>query len=120
MRRAVPQGLVVHYVASSPRRQRRHRGFRTDQVRRARTHDGVDIVEVLPRTTLRTLVKRRPPAPQRGGRIPSLGPQGLLETLRTLDEGVRVLELFDFLPPVRKCYDKFVIVTVRLTTDFVK
>ena len=51
---------------------------------------------------------------------PSLGPQGGLEALRTLDEGVRIPKLLDLLPPIRKRNDKFVIVTVRLPADFVK
>ena len=60
----------------------------------------------------------RPP-PQRGGRDPSLGPQRLLQAVGSLDQGVRVLELFDFLPAIRKGDDKFVIVTIGLMTDFV-
>ena len=63
---------------------------------------------------------RRRRAPTGGGRHPSLGAQRFLQALRPLDQGVRVLELLDFLPAIRKCNDKFVIVTVGLATDFVK
>jgi hypothetical protein len=57
---------------------------------------------------------------QGSGRVPPLCPEGLLETVGTLDQGVRVLELFDLLPSIRKSNDKFVIVTVRLAPDLVK
>ena len=63
---------------------------------------------------------RRQTPGHRGGRCPSLGPQGLLEALGPLDQRVRILELFHFLPAIRICNDKFVIVTIRLAADFVE
>jgi hypothetical protein len=57
---------------------------------------------------------------RRRRRGPSLGPQGILEALRPLNQSVRILELLDFLPTIRKCNDKFVIVTIRLAPDFVE
>jgi hypothetical protein len=61
----------------------------------------------------------RPSPEADGGRSPSLGAQRFLKAVGPLDQGVRVLELFDFLPAIRKGHDKFVIVTVGLVTNFV-
>src|ERR1043166_1928117 len=57
-----------------------------------------------------------------GGRRghPAVSPQRFLQPVRSLDQRDRVLELLYFLPSVRKGDDKFVIVTVHLTTDFVE
>lgn len=62
--------------------------------------------------------RRASPQPD-GGRDPSLGAQRFLKAVGPLDQGMRVLELLDFLPAIREGNDKFVIVTVGLVTNFV-
>jgi hypothetical protein len=46
--------------------------------------------------------------------------EGILEALRPFDQGVGVRILLDFLPSIRKCNDKLIIVPVGLTADFVE
>ena len=53
-------------------------------------------------------------------RLPALRAERLLQPLRPLDQGVGVGVMLDLLAAIRKCNDKFVIVTIRLAPDFVQ